>query len=126
MASEGHDPEELIALYEQLIQQVNEARLNTRENEQGIFIANGSYHDIFKRAPIGYEHAAQTYPVLSGTYGAAKPILCIQTNELYRILQESIPPSRRKTDELSMWRYQIPHFYLATMHEMAHQQRLCR
>ena len=83
--------EELIALYEQLIQQVNEARLNTRENEQGIFIANGSYHDIFKRAPIGYEHAAQTYPVLSGTYGIAKPILSIQTNELYEYYRNLFP-----------------------------------
>lgn len=119
LASEGHDPEELIALYEQLIQQVNEARLNTRENEQGIFIANGSYHDIFKRAPIGYEHAAQTYPVLSGTYGLAKPILTSKLMNYTNITGIYSPFTAEANVNVA-----VPDSTLlfTTMHEMAHQR----
>ena len=119
MASEGHDREELIALYEQLIQQVNEARLNTRENEQGIFIANGSYHDIFKRAPNGYEHAAQTYPVLSGTYGIAKPILASKLMNYTNITGIYSPFTAEANVNVA-----VPDSTLlfTTMHEMAHQR----
>lgn len=119
LTSEGHSKEELIALYEQLIQQTNEARTNTRENEQGVFIANGSYHDIFKRAPIGYENAAQTYPVLSGTYGLAKPILASKLMNYTNITGIYSPFTAEANVNVA-----VPDSTLlfTTMHEMAHQR----
>ena len=119
IATEAHPTSDLIKLYETLINEVNMARSHTQENEQGVFMANGNYRDIFKRASIGYEEAAKSYPVLGGTYGLAKPILASELMNYTNITGIYSPFTAEANVNIA-----VPDSTLlfTTMHEMAHQR----
>ena len=110
---------DLVNLYTHLIKQSNKARLFVQENEQGVFIANGDYHDIFSRASVGYDVASKTYPILAGDYGEPKPILASSLMNYTNITGIYSPFTAEANVNIA-----VPDSTLlfTTMHEMAHQR----
>lgn len=119
LTSAPHSKEELIELYTFLIEESNQARQLVNENEHGIFEAFSDYRDIFKRASLGYQAAAKTYPVLTGDYGSPKPILASKFLNYTNITGIYSPFTAEANVNIA-----VPDSTLlfTTMHEMAHQR----
>lgn len=119
LTSTTHSKEELIELYTFLIEESNQTRQLVNENEHGIFEAFSDYRDIFKRASLGYQAAAKTYPVLTGDYGNPKPILASKFLTYTNITGIYSPFTAEANVNIA-----VPDSTLlfTTMHEMAHQR----
>lgn len=119
LSSRQYTQMELIDLYIDLTKETNESRLLVQENEEGIFIANGDYHDIFNRASVGYDQASNIYPFLAGDYGNPKPILASSLMNYTNITGIYSPFTAEANVNIA-----VPDSTLlfTTMHEMAHQR----
>lgn len=66
---------ELAEVCEDLLIKANQLRELVNEDENGVMILSHDINSSLKRAYMGYENAAKTYPVLGGRYGRPKGVI---------------------------------------------------
>jgi hypothetical protein len=114
-----YSTKELGDLYEYLVKQANKAREHLPEDENGVMIAYGDIWDIFLRAQVGYDLAAETFDKLGGTYGSPKPILASPLLNYTGITGMYAPFTGEPNVNVAILDMDLP---ATTTHEMAHQR----
>ena len=110
--------EDLVNLYEFLIERTNETRKLVKSNS-GIMKANTDYKGIINRAYLGYENISDLFPNLSGNYSDAKYVISSKFMCYTGITGIYFPFTGEANVNIA-----IPDIYIpsTTLHEMAHQR----
>ena len=110
--------EDLVNLYEFLIERANETRKLVKSNN-GIMKANTDYKGIINRAYLGYENISDLFPNLSGNYSDAKYVISSKFMCYTGITGIYFPFTGEANVNIA-----IPDIYIpsTTLHEMAHQR----
>jgi hypothetical protein len=114
---------ELAELAWHLTHWANDLRKETPEDDKGVSALPRGIGDMFNRAHLGYEQAAQIYPELGGRYGRPKGVLLSRYWSYTGIGGVFFPFTAEANVNINM-----PHFMLpsTTTHEMAHQRGFAR
>ena len=110
--------EDLVNLYEFLIERANETRKLVKSNN-GIMKANTDYKGVINRAYLGYENISDLFPNLSGNYSDAKYVISSKFMCYTGITGIYFPFTGEANVNIA-----IPDIYIpsTTLHEMAHQR----
>lgn len=119
VAKYDYTNEDLAALYQHLLNQATRIRHQLPEDESGRMTTYGDYKNIFERAQLGYDIAAQEFTTLSGRYGSAKPILASELLNYTGITGIYSPFTGEPNVNISVPLVTLPS---TTCHEMAHQR----
>ncbi|HWT73771.1 MAG TPA: DUF3810 domain-containing protein [Mobilitalea sp.] len=116
--------QELYALTESLALQANDFREQIPQtDESGVFQLSMSNYQLAKIAEKAYDNLAEDYPILSGSYGAPKPVLLSELMSSTEITGIFFPFTMEANVNVDIPDYTVP----ATMlHEMAHQRGFMR
>ncbi|KUO50290.1 MAG: hypothetical protein APF76_11305 [Desulfitibacter sp. BRH_c19] len=120
---ESASVEELAELAIHLTHWANDLREQVAEDERGVMTLPNGIRDMFGRANLGYERAAEIYPELGGQYGRPKGVMLSPYWSYTGIGGVFFPFTAEANINTNM-----PHFMLAstTTHEMAHQRGFAR
>jgi hypothetical protein len=116
--------EELFELCYSLAQRANSLReLTTQEDEFGVFELSMSTSELGEETLKAYAKVADNYPILSGWYPKAKPLLLSDVMSRMQLTGIFLPFTMEATVNVATPDYSIP----STMcHEMAHQRGFMR
>lgn len=114
---------ELAGLARRLTHRANDLRELTNEDDRGVMTLPAGVRDMFNRAYLGYEKAAQIYPELGGRHGRPKGVFLSRYWSYTGIGGVYFPFTAEANVNIDM-----PHFMLpsAATHEMAHQRGFAR
>lgn len=114
---------ELAELALHLVNWANELREEVVEDEHGVMILANGIQEMFDRAHLGYDQAAEIYPQLRGRYGRPKGVMLSHYWSYTGIAGVFFPFTAEANVNIKM-----PHFMLpsTTTHEMAHQRGFAR
>ncbi len=116
--------EELNALAHSLMVEANELRAQaTATDEQGVFRLSVNDFTLAKLAREAYQLLAEDYPVLSGSYGAPKPIFLSRLMSQTEITGIFFPFTMEANVNVDVPDYSIP---VTMLHEQAHQRGFMR
>ena len=103
----------------EIIDNLNNTRINLAEDDMGVFIIDDSFHELSEQTQKGFENYMVGNLSLDGNYGKAKPVLLSKLMSYTGIMGIYFP----YTSEANI-NADIPHHeLLATIgHEMAHQR----
>ncbi|MCW3488510.1 DUF3810 domain-containing protein [Dethiobacter alkaliphilus] len=115
--------EELTELATHLAERANELRVQVAEDGRGVMTLNGDIREMFGRAHLGYEKAAEIYPQLGGRYGRPKGVMLSRYWSYTGIGGMYFPFTAEANVNTN-----LPHFLIpfTTTHEMAHQRGFAR
>jgi hypothetical protein len=115
--------DELAELALHLTHWANELREQAAEDDRGVMTLPDGIRDMFYRAHLGYERAAEIYPELDGRYGRPKGVMLSHYWSYTGIGGVFFPFTAEANVNINM-----PHFMLpsTTTHEMAHQRGFAR
>jgi len=115
--------DELAELALHLTHWANEVREQVAEDDRGVMTLPHGIQDMFYRAHLGYERAAEIYPELGGDYGRPKGVMLSHYWSYTGIGGVFFPFTAEANVNTN-----IPHFMLpsTTTHEMAHQRGFAR
>jgi hypothetical protein len=109
--------DELYALNESLVQDVNSLRANAETDENGVFKLTTNVYELADMADDAMEHLAEEYPVLGGKYASPKPVYLSYLMSYSEIAGIFMPYTMEANVNTAFTDYFIP----ATMlHELAH------
>lgn len=110
--------EELYSLTESLALRANELREQIPQtDEAGVFQLSMNNYELAKIANQAYKNLSEEYPILSGSYGAPKPVMLSELMSSTEITGIFFPFTMEANVNVDIPDYTIP----ATMlHEMAH------
>lgn len=114
---------ELAALCSDLINRTNAARLQVQEDANGVMRLNDSTKSALRRASLGYQAIARTYPVLGGHYGRPKFVVSSGLWSYTGTAGLYFPWTGEANVNTAMPAAEIP---AAATHEMAHQRGFAR
>ena len=114
---------ELAQLTNSLIQEVNQLRILTEEDNSGVMHTPGGYKDVLRRGPLGYEVIAAEIPQLGGSYGAPKPVTLSKPWAYTGIWGVYFPFTAEANINIAI---PAPYLPFTTAHEMAHQRGFAR
>lgn len=110
--------DELYALTKSLALQAVDLRAQIpKTDENGVFQLSESKYQLEKTATKAYKQLAKEYPVLSGSYGAAKPVLLSKLMSTTEITGMFFPFTMEANVNVDIPEFTIPSTML---HEMAH------
>ncbi len=110
--------DELYALTESLMLDANELRAqSTGEDEDGVFRLTMNHRELGIEAEKAFELLAEDYPILSGRYGAPKPILLSKLMSMTEITGIFFPFTMEANVNVDVPDYSIP---VTMLHELAH------
>lgn len=115
--------DELINCCENLAERANELRKHVNEDSNGVMKLSNSINDTLKRAYMGYEVVANTYPELSHSYGRPKGVILSEGMSYLGIGGVYFPFTGEANINISLPSTSIP---FTTCHEMAHQLGFAR
>jgi hypothetical protein len=115
--------EELILVCEDLIDRANTLREKVDEDSNGTMQINGGQSDIFSRASLGYEKAAEKFPELGGRYGRPKGVMISKVMAYAGISGIYFPFTGEANVNTLTPDYCLPS---TVTHEMAHQRGFAR
>lgn len=111
--------EDLIALTEEIIQNLNDTRINLKEDDNGVFHIDEDFFELSNLAQHGFKNYTVGSINLDGKYGQAKPVLLSKYMAYTGIMGIYIP----FTAEPNVNKDIPPQSILSTItHEMAHQR----
>lgn len=116
-------PQELAALYSELIEDASTARALLTENEDGVMMLGQSSYDIAKKTPEAMALAAEDYPMLDGYAPKPKPVLFSRGMSMIDITGIYIPFTFEANVNVDVEAYNIP---FTMMHELAHYKGFMR
>ena len=114
---------ELAALCRDLIDQSNALRQQVREGPDGVMRLDGGVKAALQRASLGYDRAAERYPVLAGRYSPPKPVLISPLWAYTGITGVYFPFTGEANVNIAVPESSIP---ATATHEMAHQRGFAR
>ncbi len=121
---EKYTIEELYGLTKELAGQANELRdLVPRVDSNDVFDLSMSYFELAKEANKAMKRLSEDYPVFSGRYGPAKPVLLSPLMSYTEITGIFMPFTMEANVNVDILDYNIPYTML---HEMAHQRGFMR
>lgn len=115
--------EELAALSESLIERANSLRAQVAENDQGVMFLPKGKSDMFRRAHLGYDAAAEVYPELGGTLSRPKGVFFSHAMAYTGISGIYFPFTGEANVNTTT---PDPLILATTTHEMAHQRGFAR
>ena len=119
MHGETGTVDDLIALTEEIIQNLNHTRINLKEDNNGVFYLDEDFLELSKLAQHGFKNYTVGSINLDGNYGQAKPVLLSEYMGYTGIMGIYIP----FTAEPNVNKDIPPQSILSTItHEMAHQR----
>lgn len=114
-----HSVDDLINLYNYLIDNANETRKEVSENKHGIMTCNTPYKETISRAQLGIDNIDYFIPQLSGDYSTPKYVLSSKLMCYTGITGIYFPFTGEANINIA-----VPDLYIpsTTLHEMAHQR----
>lgn len=110
--------EELYSLTKNLTMQAVELREQIpKTDENGVFMLSVSTYKLEKTARKAYRELAKDYPILSGSYGPAKPVLLSKLMSTTEITGVFFPFTMEANVNVDIPDFTIP---VTMLHEMAH------
>lgn len=114
---------ELTQMTRGLIQEVNQLRNQTQEDNNGVMHTPRGYQDVLRRAPLGYQLIASQITQLGGSYGSPKPVTLSKPWAYTGIWGVYFPFTAEANVNVAI---PAPYLPFTTAHEMAHQRGFAR